>query len=251
MRLYFNGCSFTQGDELSDPMSSYPTVMSRKLGLEFTNDAQNGGSNQRIVYKTMQAIDDHDCFIIAWTSYNRFTEYNPVDNFEINFFPQMSLDATSHYSDDLKVNYAKYLDYGNMYYKYWQNELYEFKQWLQQILLLQSFLKCQNKKYIMLNTMDNRLEQWCSAKEEFLSSVRPLLPFFDYLSDELLLEEHRQIQNLLSMIDHSTYLGFGKWCIVDYTRQFPCGPNGHPLEDGHIAVADTLIKFYNKTVCSN
>ena len=142
MRVYFNGCSLTYGDELSTPkISAWPTLMSKRLDLEFTNDAVNGGTNQRIMYKTIQEINNYDCFVIAWTTYTRFTEYNPVDNFEINFNPQLNLDVSLHHSDDLKLNYAKYQNYGTMYYKHWFNELYQFKQWLQQIILLQSLFK--------------------------------------------------------------------------------------------------------------
>lgn len=83
--------------------------------------------------------------MIAWTDYTRFTEYNPVDNFEINFNAALNLDASLHYSDDLKNNYKKYKNYGDLYYKYWFNELYEFKKWLQQIMLLQSFFDVHKK----------------------------------------------------------------------------------------------------------
>jgi hypothetical protein len=247
MKLYFNGCSFTYGGELSDPtVSSWPTLVSKQLSLEFTNDAVPGGTNQRSMYKTIQNINEYDCFIIAWTFYNRFTEYNPVNNFEINFNPSLVLDVSLHHSDDLKTNYKKYHDYGTIYYKYWFNELYAFKQWLQQIILLQAFFEKQDKKYIMLNTVPNHLDLWSKTGEEFISSVKPLLDFFDYYNDDLLLREYEQIQNLLSMIDHSTYLEFGTWSIIDYNTQFPCGPGGHILEDGHIAVADKVIRFYNK-----
>jgi hypothetical protein len=247
LRLYFNGCSFTYGDELSTPeLSAWPALMSKHLGLEFTNDAVCGGTNQRIMYKTIQEINNYDCFVIAWTWYDRFTEYNPVDNFEINFTASSLIDVSTHFSDDLKTNYKKFQNYHTMYYKHWYNELYQFKQWLQQIILLQSLFKEKNKKYIMLNTNNNELDKWCSSEDKFISSVQPLLGFFDYLSDDLLLKEHRQIQNLLSMIDYSNFLKFNEWCIGEYCDKFPCGLGGHILEDGHIAVAELLINFYNK-----
>jgi len=247
LRAYFNGCSFTYGAELSTPeISAWPTLVSKHLDLEFTNDAVAGGTNQRIMYKTIQEINNYDCFVIAWTTYTRFTEYNPVDNFEINFNPKLNLDVSLQYSDDLKLNYTKYQNYGTMYYKHWFNELYQFKQWLQQIILLQSLFKEKNKKYIMLNAFNNELDKWCSSENKFISSVKSLLDFFDYVNDDLLLEEHRQIQNLLSMIDYSSFLEFNEWSIQDYYNKFPCGPGGHILEDGHIAVAELLINFYNK-----
>ena len=166
MKLYFNGCSFTYGDELKNPQQgAWPTLVSSQLKCNFLNDAVPGGTNDRTVYKTILNIDYYDYFFIAWTFYTRFTEYNPIDNFEINFSPQLNLDPSSHSSDDLKKNYSKYKDYGQMYYKHWYNNLFEFKKWLQQIILLQSFFRQHNKPFLMLNTCDNNLSSWLQSRE--------------------------------------------------------------------------------------
>jgi len=97
MKIYFNGCSFTYGDELSDPnKSSWPTLVANKLQADFLNDAVSGGTNQRTVYKTLCNKNQYDYFVIAWTSYSRFTEYNPVDNFEINFTSALNMNPNLH-----------------------------------------------------------------------------------------------------------------------------------------------------------
>ena len=249
MSLYFNGCSFTYGDELTNPKhDAWPVLVSSRLESNFLNDAVSGGTNDRIVYNTVQNINHYDYFFIAWTFYGRFTERNPVDNFEINFNPQLKLDASLHYSNDLKKNYQKYKDYGTLYYKYWFNELYEFKKWLQQIVLLQSFFKVHNKPYLMLNTGDNNLSLWLQPKGKFIDATRHLLDFFDYLNDDQLLNEHLQIQELNSMIDKSTFIEWNNWAITDLTLNYPCGPFGHLLEDGHWAVANKVIEYYNKII---
>ena len=54
MRLYFNGCSHTFGDDLTDRNCAWPALISKKLNCEFVNDAASGGSNDRIMYKTAQ-----------------------------------------------------------------------------------------------------------------------------------------------------------------------------------------------------
>jgi hypothetical protein len=248
MKLYFNGCSFTYGDELTNPQqSAWPTLVVDFLKCDFSNDAISGGTNDRIMYKTIQNINNYDYFFIAWTTYTRFTEYNPVDNFEINFNPNLNLDASLHYSDDLKKNYKKYKDYGNLYYKHWFNELYEFKKWLQQIVLLQSFFKAHNKPYLMLNTISNNLSAWLQPQEKFIDATRHLLDFFNYLNDDQLLNEHLQIQELHSMINKSTFIEWNNWSIKNLCSSHPCGPGGHLLEKGHQAVANKVIEYYNKT----
>ena len=247
MKLYFNGCSFTYGNELTNPQqSAWPTLVASQLNCDFLNDAVSGGANDRIIYKTIQNINNYDYFFIAWTRYTRFTEYNPVDNIEINFNPSLGLDPSTLYSDDLKTNYSKYKDYGLMYYKHWFNELFEFKKWLQQIILLQSFFKQHNKPYLMLNTSDNNLSLWLQSRGKFINSTKHLLSFFDCINDDQLLEEHTQIQKLNSMIDTSTFIEWSNWSINQLSFAYKCGPGGHILEEGHQAVANKVIECYNK-----
>lgn len=252
MKTYFNGCSFTYGDELENPMQdSWPVLTASKLNFEFLNDAVPGGTNDRIMYKTIQNIGNYDCFIIAWTTYTRFTEYNPVDNFEINFTPVLKIDVSAHYSDDLKNNYKKFKDYGTMYYKYWFNEIFEFKKWLQQIILLQTFFKSNNKSYIMLNTFSNNLENFLQPHSRFINATKHLIQFFDYINDDQLLNECTQIQNLNSLIDKSKFIRWNNWSIKDLKSTYKYGPGGHLLEDGHVAITDIVTDFYNKTYDSN
>lgn len=247
MRFYFNGCSHTYGSELENPQKdSWPTLVANSINTDFTNDAVPGGTNDRIVYKTILNCHHYDCFVIAWTWYERFTEYNPVDNFEINFNSRLNMNPSLHHSDDLKINYWKYQKYGELYYKYWFNELYEFKKWLQQILLLQTFFKDHKKKYIMLNAAKNNLDLWLQPKEKFIESTKHLLRFFNCMPDDQLFLEHQQIQDLCSMIDVKSFLGWNTWCIVDLKKTYKCGPGGHILEDGHRAVEKKVLDYYNK-----
>jgi len=247
MKLYFNGCSFTYGNELKDPQkNSWPVLVASSINADFTNDSVNGGTNDRIMYKTILNFRHYDYFFIAWTYYERFTEYNPIDNFEINFNSALNMDPSLHYSDDLKLNRWKYQEYGKLFYKYWFNELYELKKWLQQIILLQAFFQGHDKKYLMLNTANNNLNSWLQPKDKFIESTRHLLKFFDRMDDDQLMLEHQQIQDLCSIIDTEAFVGWGTWCITDLGLAHKCGPNGHILEDGHRAVAKKVLEHYNK-----
>jgi hypothetical protein len=86
---------------------------------------------------------------------------------------EISMDAIT-----LLLN-SKYSEYGKLYYAHWFNELYEFKKWLQEIILLQAFFKKHNKKYLMLNTAKNNLRSWLQPESSFIEAVRPLISFFD------------------------------------------------------------------------
>ena len=246
MKLYFNGCSITYGDELENPKEfAWPALVAKSINAEFVNDAVPGGTNDGIMYKTILNLHDCDFFFIAWTGYARFTEYNPIDNYEINFQPELGLDPNTHSSNDLRENYYKYKDYGKIYYTHWYNDLYEFKKWLQQILLLQSLFKLNNKKYLMINSMVNNLDLYLQPKEKFLDTVKRLLPFFNYINDDQIFVEYNQIQKLVSQIDQSTFIKWGETYIKKMTESYPKGPHGHFLEQGHQAVANLMIEYYN------
>ena len=95
--------------------------------------------------------------------------------------------------------------------------------------------------------MKNNISSWSQPQENFIPAVRHLIDFFDYIDDDQLLAEHLQIQDLLSMIDKSTFIAWGDWDIKELTSVYPTGPGGHILEDGHRAVADIVLDHYNKT----
>ena len=91
MRLYFNGCSHTFGDDLQDRSQAWPAIVAKKLNCEFVNDAVSGGSNDRIVYRVIKNIDLYDKFYIAWTYTNRFTLYRSDNNHSVAYNPKLEL----------------------------------------------------------------------------------------------------------------------------------------------------------------
>jgi hypothetical protein len=174
MKLYFNGCSHTWGDDLIDLNKAWPSVIARKLGCEFVNDAVSGGTNDRIVYLTIKNAQNFDKIYIAWTYTSRFTRYRSDNNHEVNFNPQLT-----HTMYNKKPEYK---EYGKWHYQIWHNELYSIKFWLQNIILLQRYLESINKSYVMVNATNNYLERWATNRISFNSSVKSLL-CFDVMDD--------------------------------------------------------------------
>lgn len=235
MKLYFNGCSHTYGDDLKDPKSSaWPSVMSATMGLSFLNDSFSGGTNDRIMYRTIKHIDQFDKFYIAWTYTTRFTRYRTDNNHDVNFNPQL---VHNLYSKD--PNFA---EYGKIHYRTWHNELYAVKLWLQNIVLLQRLFESERKHYLMINSVSNHLDRWTSGWQEFRSSVKSLL-CFDLMNDDQLYQEHLEIQKLISMIDLTHYVEWNQWCLTDELTKYPVGPTGHLLEQGHVATASRILNY--------
>ena len=245
MKLYFNGCSFTYGDELKNPTTNaWPALLSDYYGYSFVNDAVSGGTNDRMVHNTMLNINNYDKFYIAWTSYTRFTRYYYANSSEVNFNPSMNFNFSALLDSQLlKYNKSHYTKYAKLHYKYWNNEFYNIKTFLQQIILLQSFLTSHNKEFTMVNTFNNNLSIWLSPKDKFITALRPLITAFDGYSDEQLLEEYDNIQLLVNLIDTTKFIEWNKWHIASIvsTSNIPCGPNGHFLDEGHRIVMERII----------
>lgn len=234
MKLYFNGCSHTWGDDLTDPGSqSWPALLSKETGYEFLNDSVSGGTNDRILYRTIKHIDQFDKFYIAWTYTSRFTRYRSDNNHDVNFNVQL---IHNLYSND-----PDFKNYGVIHYRTWHNELYEFKLWLQSIILMQSLFKVKNKPYVMLNADNNNINQWSVGWKDFNNSVKSLL-CFDLMNDEQLMAEHREIQTLLSQIDYSKFVGWNEWWISKLSLLYPVGPTKHLLDKGHFAIAKYILE---------
>lgn len=232
MKLYFNGCSHTFGDDLTDRSLSWPSLVAQQLNCEFVSDAVRGGTNDRIMYRTIKHAQDFDCFCIAWTYNNRFTRYRSDNNHDVNFNTRLK---HSLYGDC-----AEFIQYGKLHYAFWHNEMYAFKLWLQNIVLLQKYLSSIGKPYIMISADHNNIKRWNVDRSKFNSSVQSLV-CFDLMSDEQLDQEHTEIQTLIQQVDQTRYLGFESWCITDLHGQYPTGQTGHLLENGHRAVADYIL----------
>jgi hypothetical protein len=231
MRIYATGCSFTYGDELKNPsVSAWPVLLANKLGGNVVNDAVSGGTNQRNVYRTIKNMqEDFDLYIIAWTSYSRFTVYKSDNNFEINFNPLLE---NKLYGQD-----KWYRDWGKVYYTVWYNQLYSFKLWLQQIIQLQAVL--QGKACLMVNTMTNDVNKWTEGWPKFVDQVKSMINF-DIMNDEQIFAEYKEIQYYIEQIDKSKFYNWNQFTIQDLCSQFECGPGGHILEEGHSHLSELI-----------
>jgi len=61
------------------------------------------------------------------------------------------------------------------------------------------------------------------------------------MDNEILFQEHIEIQNLIKQINTDRFFGWGSWWITKLISDCPIGPTGHLLEDGHAAVANYIL----------
>jgi hypothetical protein len=94
----------------------------------------------------------------------------------------------------------------------------------------------------MINTMENYLSKWCAPEDQFIDSVKNLINF-DTMNDEQIIDEYKEIQYYISVIDFSKFYKWNEFYITQLTSKFPCGHNGHLLEQGHEHLAELLHNY--------
>ena len=87
MKIYFDGCSFTVGDELQyRKKNRYSRIIADKLGGIDYNFARSGGSNRRIVRNLIERdLSPYDMFIIQLTKNMRTEYYDGTDWIRIKY----------------------------------------------------------------------------------------------------------------------------------------------------------------------
>ena len=63
------------------------------------------------------------------------------------------------------------------------------------------------------------------------------------MNDNQLLNEHKEIQQLLTQIDFEKFIGWNTWWISKFSQEYATGSTGHLLEEGHNAVANQILKY--------
>jgi len=122
MKIYFDGCSWTQGAELENPEEErFSKLVCNELAAEETNIAVSGGSNDRIVRNLLveKNIEDYDLAVIQMTlptrteyHYDKWVRVNPPHNFNQPFYQRQSIIKWF----DEKVRLQQHSDFWKYYY---------------------------------------------------------------------------------------------------------------------------------------
>jgi hypothetical protein len=203
------GDSFTYGEELDNIENAYPYYLAKGLKADVVNLGQPSGGNKQMVRKTIDYVlsgEPLDLVVIGWTSPGRieFADVNGI----FDLWPGYSGNLFKRDGQDWRV---ELLDYINKHH----DPEYLFKTHLQDVLLLQSFLKERNIKYVMIKTVGN---------EYYHQS---------YYNDDAVLP---------NAIDTDHYLGWPNEGMAEWTNGCKRGPKGHFLEEGHRKVTKKLYE---------
>jgi len=210
MKLLAIGDSFTYGDELADHSLAWPYLLGKHLGYEVTNLGKPGKSNTYIVRQAIEHAHEYDLIVIAWSHFARIEFADDHGLYDLwpgnrgNLF---------NYELDYRKNLLEYINRHH-------SDQYLYSQYLIDIILLQSYLRQNNKKYIMLDSFNE-----CYNKDLPKDKLRKLA------------------KHLLDKVDSIYYLGWPNETMQEWTYGTSQGQGGHFLEQGHEIVADKIYEY--------
>jgi len=158
--LYANGCSFTYGTGLANKETAWPYELAELLGFdrqETKTEADRGVSNFYIVRTAIKTISDmlangeRPFVAIGLTTPNRKEHFIEDKNLLIHNIPAIEyhgnirLDANTN--DDLKK-------LNELYMKHFWSPVYDFHQYLINVITLQNFLKNAELEYVLFNSLN-------------------------------------------------------------------------------------------------
>jgi len=202
MKLLTVGDSFTYGEELSDITKAWSFVLGNRLGYEVTNLARPGKSNDYIVKTVVEHADNYNLIVIAWSHFARSEFADAHGIYDI--WPG---NKGNLFTGDMSHR-RELIDYITRYY----DDRYLYSRYILNIILMQTYLKSLNKRFIMLDAFGN-------------TSAREL-----------------GVDEIIKKIDTSNYIGWPSESMMEWTYGTLRGINGHFLEDGHEIVANKIYE---------
>ena len=208
MKLLTVGDSFTYGEELSDRTQSWPQKLANRINYELLNLALPSASNDKILRRTLDylATESADLVVIGWSNIGRSEHADEFGYYDVWPGYQGAIFARDGF------NWRNQLvDYVSRYH----NSEAIHRKFLQQVILLQSYLKLRNINYVMCNIVQNEYYK----KKHFDGQ-----------------------QEFFAQVDREKFLGFNESGMMEWTYGCPQGPGGHFLEQGHQIVANQIYE---------
>ena len=215
--IYCIGDSFTFGAELPDTYEdpteltpskfAWPALLEQKLNRSVKNLGHQGSGNTRVIKRAMDCVfaGDAELIIIAWPTPDRI-EWCDKDGIydiwagrNIRWLPGRRQEMVELATHD------------------WCNEVdhWSYRRWLRNIIMLQTFFKFHNQRYIMFQT--HLTQHW----------------------NELWSDRD---QDLLQHVDLEYFVGWPNQGLCEWSFGTPHGKHGHPLHQGHEQIAEKVYE---------
>jgi hypothetical protein len=206
-RLLTVGDSFTYGDELDNPAdTAWPALVAAALDSTLTNLGKPGRGNTHMVRTVVEESNNFDAVIVAWSHSDRIEIADEYDIFDT--WPGR-INVPFKHQYPWRANVTDY-------YSRHHNDDYLYRQYLLNIVLVQSYLKLNNKPYLMFDVFGNHQD---------------------------LRRTDERNNDLIKQIDTQYFIGWPDEAMVDWMGDCLKGPRGHPLELGHQQTAEHINEY--------
>lgn len=206
MNLLVAGDSFTHGHNLKDRhLNSWPNVLTKRLGYQLIDTSKPGVGNDLIINSVIGETQAQkiDSVIIGFTDIARYELAQGDD--VIQLVPNRRI-----------VQNPIVEEYDKLYTKNFYNELYLLRKFINQVVMLEGYLKSKKIKYYFFNAFGNR---------------------------KILLENYNKVN--IKSINPDTFIGWPYDDMNTLTENFERLPCGHPGVEAHKFWADMLYDFWN------
>ena len=226
MNIFFNGCSYTWGDELSNRYQErYSRVVSEALGAKSEiNIAVNGRSNDAIARTTMKWFlkgNKCDLAVIQWTVINRFETFNDQQ-------------------DEYKNITIQQKEWKGFYADYYHDRIGVDQLWRNVVLLEQFFIK-HNIPYVFL--YHDRYSKW--KKIPMTNSAGEK---WDEFEEKIIILDTPCVWRELVVNKEFNFIrahsNAQDTAILDVNQ--PDFNGGHPSPQGHKKIAQRILECYNQ-----
>jgi len=218
MIAYCIGDSFTLGGELpgtedniTPSADAWPGQLSKLYGIDTINLGHGGCGNDRIIKRAIDITLEKspDLVIIAWTTHGRLEIADKRGVFT--------------YWGSRDIDYIESQDRRQMVKSLAVNECENFhkwchRRWIRQVILLQSFFKENQQKYIMFQTSETT-----------------------FLNRKYIVEGNQHVL-LAKHVDTKFFAGWPLTGIAEILGDSPRLSHGHPTAEGHIKIAEFVYQ---------
>jgi hypothetical protein len=203
------GDSYTYGDELTDRYQAWPYKLADQLGYEVHNMGLSGSSNTSIVRRTLEELSSnhYDLIVVGWTNPGRI-EWKDQVGIAYNIWPGYPTNGQLVNDQPWRASLIEFVSQHH-------SPEYLYQQYLIQVLLLQSYCQTCKIDLVMIDMMQNNYYRAVGY------------------------EQHDKLEN---QIDKTKFVGWRKFGMKELTKELPCGPGGHTLDQGHKKIAKTIYE---------
>ena len=253
--IYFNGCSFTNGYELTDKFNTrYSSLVCEARNELEDNDAKVGGSNDRIWRSTMNHClsKNYDLVVIMWTGINRMEYLQTGANISGNTHKSSEQTSVPRWRATNWKDFA--LSHRELKIDREKTNLYKHPdQTDHEYLILNGFMKelrhiRWNLKYTISYMLSTKhfLEARGIPHLFYTFSSGQYKPFL-YLLDEDYLEAANNYWDSLELskkqvLKELPCLEADGFYDMAQKAKLPIGRKDHPLEEAHAIMADRVLQ---------